>query len=110
MNVLSLSKTGHSEEERELYIRTPDFLGKKQWGFRDSEGDFNAMIEDYEFIDSVLKGTHLYTGCKIKCTVHSEYALDYYNMPISGTAKHKIVKVHGGVIEPQKQGNLLSTP
>lgn len=100
-------KIGHSKEERELFIRTPDLLGKKQWGFRDSEKDFNATIEDYDFIDTVLKGIHLYAGCKIRCTVYSEYQLDYYNMPISGTAKYKIIKVHGGVIEPMKQSKMF---
>lgn len=100
-------ETGATKEERVLYIRTPDLLGNKQWGFRGGDKDFNATIEDLNFLTKVKKGVHLYSGCSIRCILYSEFQLDYNNMPVEGSYKYKVIEVLGNVIEPPKQDRMF---
>lgn len=90
-----------------LPIKSLDLLGHSQWSFIYKDRAIKAIVSDEEFIEKVHNGEVIKAGDSIKATLEVYVDLNISGLPIEGTEKYTILKVHGDIIHKDENPQIM---
>ena len=84
-----------------LTIKKPDMLGSSKWIFKSGQNTIEASISDENWIDWFRESkAPICFGSQIKADLITTVELDDHDDIKIGTEKHEVVRVIGGIINP----------
>lgn len=96
--IVETSTCQRSRVEATMLIRKAVFEGAAKWGFDLNGKAIEASIEDDEFMLAFQRNGSVNKGDHLKATVEIYVDLDLQGIPIKGSEKYTVIKVHGGIL------------
>ena len=96
--ITETSACQRSRIEADLLIRKPDLEGSSKWGFTYNGRIINASIDDDDFLEWFQAHGTVNRGDHIHATLEVYVDIDPQGIPIKGTEKYTVIKVHGEIL------------
>lgn len=96
--ITETSACQRSRVETDLLIRKPDLEGSSKWGFTYNGKIINASIDDDNFLEWFQAHGTVNRGDHIHATLEIYVDIDPQGIPIKGTEKYTVIKVHGEIL------------